>query len=502
MRRARSSGAPESKNRPWTLASGTTFYWHDYETFGSDPARDRPAQFAGLRTDGDLNIVGEPLVLYCRPANDFLPQPAACLVTGITPALARERGLAECRFIAAIHEQLARPGTCGVGYNSLRFDDEITRHTLYRNFFDPYAREWQHGNSRWDLIDALRTAFALRPEGLEWPLREDGLPSFRLEDLTAANGIDHGDAHDALADVRATIAVARLLRERQPRLYAHLLSHRDKQSALAALDIAAMKPVLHVSGMFGAGRHNIALVVPLLRHPVNRNEVICHDLGVDPAPLFDLAADELRARLYTRAEDLPEGAARPGLKSVHINRCPVLLTPAMAQGDTALRLGIDLQNCHRHLAALRHYRDADPDGFAGKLRAIYTARQREATADPDLMLYSGGFFSDGDRRVMAEVRAATAQQLAAGSWLFEDARLPEMLFRYRARNFPDSLSADEAARWEEYRSWRLTDPAGGASICMAQFVAEIEHLQRAEGGGDARRRILDQLLVWSAELLN
>ncbi|MGH8474260.1 MAG: exonuclease domain-containing protein, partial [Methylococcales bacterium] len=127
-----------------------TLYWHDYETFGTDPAWDRPAQFAGLRTGEDLEIIAEPLVLYCKPADDMLPNPEACLITGITPQLASRKGLPEADFIAAIHEQLAQPATCGAGYNSLRFDDEVTRNCLYRNFYDPYAREWQHGNSRWD----------------------------------------------------------------------------------------------------------------------------------------------------------------------------------------------------------------------------------------------------------------------------------------------------------------------------------------------------------------
>src|SRR5690554_3991737 len=184
--------------------AATTFYWHDYETFGVDPARDRPVQFAGLRTDAQLNPIGEPLVIYARPADDYLPHPKACLVTGITPQEALAKGLPEREFIRLIHEELAQPGTCGVGYNSLRFDDEVTRYTLYRNFYDPYAREWQNGNSRWDIIDMLRAAYALRPEGIVWPQREDGLVSFKLEELTAANGISHEAAHGALSDVHAT----------------------------------------------------------------------------------------------------------------------------------------------------------------------------------------------------------------------------------------------------------------------------------------------------------
>jgi exodeoxyribonuclease-1 len=478
-----------------------TFYWHDYETFGADPSRDRPVQFAGLRTDQDLNPVGEPLVLFARPADDFLPQPQACLVTGISPQLALAKGVPESEFIAAIHRELAHPGTCGVGYNSLRFDDEVTRYTLYRNFYEPYGREWQNGNSRWDLIDLVRTAYALRPDGVQWPLREDGLASFRLEDLTAANGIAHEAAHDALSDVHATIAIARLVRERQPRLYDYVLRHRDKRSVQALLDIERMKPVLHVSGMFGAQRHNIALIVPLAQHPVNRNEVICYDLSVDPAPLMELAPEQLAELLFSRTADLPEGTERPGIKSVHINRCPVLVTAKMADPATAERLGISGEHCREHLAALRNYRERDAKSFRQKVHAIFAGRQFETVTDPDRMLYSGGFFSQHDKKAMEEVRACSPDELAASSFPFEDSRLPEMLFRYRARNFPQSLSPEERAQWEEYRFQRLTEPGAGASICMEEFQATIEELLASDTLGQAQQDLMRQLQDYGDSLL-
>jgi exodeoxyribonuclease I len=478
-----------------------TFYWHDYETFGADPSRDRPVQFAGQRTDADLNPIGEPLVVFARPADDFLPHPQACLVTGITPQQALSEGVPECEFIARIHGELARPGTCGAGYNSLRFDDEVTRYTLYRNFHEPYAREWQHGNSRWDIIDLVRTANALRPEGIEWPLREDGLPSFRLEQLTAANGISHGAAHDALSDVQATIALARLVRQRQPRLYDYVLRHRDKRSVQAQLDIAAMKPVLHVSGMFGALRHNIALIVPLAQHPVNRNEIICFDLSADPACLFELQPEQLRTLLFSRTEDLPEGIDRPGLKSVHINRCPVLVTARMADPATAERLGISGQQCRQHLAALREYRDRDARSFTDKLQAVYSGREFEPITDPDRMLYSGGFFSEADKQVMDQVRASSPEELATTSFGFEDKRLPEMLFRYRARNYPQTLTPQERAQWEEYRFARITEPGAGAGICMEEFQLLIEQLLEEGSLAAPKQALLQQLLDYGDSLL-
>jgi exodeoxyribonuclease-1 len=481
--------------------SGTSFYWHDYETFGADPSRDRPVQFAGLRTDAELNVVGEPLVIYSRPADDYLPHPQACLVTGISPQLALQQGVPEAEFIRQIHEELALPGTCGVGYNSLRFDDEVTRYTLYRNFYDPYAREWQNGNSRWDIIDMVRATCALRPEGIEWPLREDGLPSFRLEDLTAANGISHEAAHDALSDVHATIALAKLVRQKQPRLYDYVLNNRDKRSAQAMLDVATMKPVLHVSGMFGASRHNIALIVPLAVHPVNRNEVICYDLSVDPQPLFELEPDELQQLLYTRGEDLPEGRERPGLKSVHINRCPILVTAKMADAVTAERLGISGELCRRHLAALREFRATDSQAFTAKVQAVVSGRAFEEISDPDRMLYSGGFFSDADRRTMERVRASSPENLATATFPFEDARLPEMLFRYRARNYPDSLTGEERAQWEEYRFQRLTEPEAGGSLCMEEYQGMLEAMLGEESLAADQRTLLEQLLEYGDSLL-
>jgi exodeoxyribonuclease-1 len=473
-----------------------TFYWHDYETFGTDPGRDRPVQFAGLRTDAELNIIGEPLVVFARPARDVLPHPEACLVTGITPQQALREGVPESEFIAQIHAQLSQPGTCGVGYNSIRFDDEVTRYTLYRNFYDPYAREWQNGNSRWDIIDMVRLTYALRPDGIEWPLGEDGRPSFRLELLTAANGIGHEAAHDALSDVEATIALARLIREKQPRLFDYALGLRDKKTVLEQLDLEAMKPVLHVSGMFGAARSNIALIAPVAMHPTNKNEVICYDLAADPADLAELDAESIRERLFAPGAELPEGVERPGIKSIHINRSPVVMTPKLLDEPTSDRLQIDVAACRDHRARLL----AIP-GLADKLRAVYGGRKMPEQTNPDRMLYSGGFFSDADRRGFEQLRAASPQQLREQSFVFEDARIPEMLFRYRARNFPESLTGEEQGQWEEYRFAWLTDPEAGAAITLGEYQGRIEALLAEPDLAAEKRKVLEDLLEYGDSLL-
>jgi exodeoxyribonuclease-1 len=467
----------------------STFYWHDYETWGSDPRRDRPAQFAGLRTDEDLNSIGQPLLLFCRPADDFLPDPDACLVTGISPQRAYSTGMVEAEFAAAIHRELAAAGTCGAGYNSIRFDDEVTRHLLYRNFYDPYAREWKNNNSRWDLIDTIRLAHALRPEGIAWPRRPDGFTSFRLEELTAANGIEHSEAHDARADVRATIALARLLRERQPRLFAYTLTLRDKRRVEAML--ARGEPLLHVSARFPSEHGCIAPMLPLARHPANANGVICIDLRADPEPLLSLPVDEIRRRVFTPLSDLPQGTQRIPLKTVHTNRCPILAPMSTLSADAGERWQIDPNVASRHAERLR-----SSAAVAEKVQQAHRMPESNPSVDPDLMLYTGGFFSDADRQAMDRLRRLSPQDLATARFAFEDPRLPELLFRYRARNWPEVLDAEERERWDAYRLERLADVADEGTMTIERYLHRLEELRSSSGIDEAIRQLLAELEDW------
>ena len=466
-----------------TTAATHTFLWHDYETFGTQVRRDRPAQFAAIRTDAELNEIGEPLMLYCRPANDFLPDPQSCLITGITPQLCLERGLPEYQFAAQIEQALSQPGTIGVGYNTIRFDDEITRFMFWRNLIDPYAREWQNECGRWDLLDVVRTAYALRPQGITWPTKPEGGASFKLTDLTAANGLAHESAHDALSDVRATIALARLIKQAQPKLFNFCLGLRrkDKVAAELGLPTAPMhaKPFLHISGMFPAERGCLALMWPLAMHPVNKNELIAWDLAHDPRPLAVMNADEIRLRMFTRSDDLPDGVTRLPVKTIHLNKSPMVvgnyktLTPEMAQ-RWGLQMDAQLQN-----AALAQ---GLPD-----MSAIWPEvfkRPKEGPVDVDEDLY-GGFVGNADRRRLNDLRAASPQKLATMRQAFDDARLAELVFRYRARNFPESLSLEEGARWEAHRAARLFEGVGGARTVDA-LSAEIDQLaQSADERGEA-----------------
>ena len=472
----------------------STFLFHDYETFGADPRRDRPSQFAALRTDADFNVLEEPTVLYCKVADDYLPHPAACLLTRITPQKANRRGVPELEFAETVHRMMSEPNTCVLGYNSLRFDDEITRHLFYRNLLDPYGREWQNGNSRWDLIDVVRAFYAMRPEGVHWPLRDlpDGrkAPSFKLEDLTAANGIPHEGAHDALSDVRATIALAKLLKTANPKLFDYLFALRSKHKVNELLDVAARRPVLHVSRRYPALQGCSAFVVPLARHPHNPNGVIVCDLSVDLAPLKSLSPEQIRERVFISNDDLPEGEKRIPLKVIHVNRCPVVLPINAVDDAVASRLGLDRRRAECHWQQVV----ADPT-LTAKVAAVFDAPLPESgVPDPDTMLYSGSFFSASDKREMLQVHQRTSGwDLVGMTPAFQDIRLPEMLFRVRARSFPETLERDEREQWEAFR-WERFNDAQHSALTLTAFAQELERCQQQDLPPDVSQ-ILEEVVM-------
>jgi exodeoxyribonuclease-1 len=475
-----------------------SFFWHDYETFGVSPRVDRPAQFAGIRTDADLNEIGQAVMLYCQPAPDYLPQPQACLLTGILPQTCQAKGVPEYRFAERIEQELARPGTVGVGYNTIRFDDEVTRHLFWRSLIDPYAREWQNQCGRWDLLDVVRCTWALRPEGIEWPLHDDGRPSFKLEHLTAANGLTHEAAHDALSDVRATIDMARLIKSRQPRLWDFCLRLRKKEAVLAEIGVG--QPFIHISGMYPVTQGCIGLVWPLAPHPSNKNEIIVWDLAHDPAELFTLSAKDIRQRMYTKAEDLPAGVTRLPIKTIHINKSPMVigqlktLTPAVVE-----RWHIDVPQALKHaeVAALHGH------SMAGIWPEVF---EREASANPvdvDQDLY-GGFIGNDDRRLLTRLRSlsptALAEQLADRQPHFADERLSELLFRYRARNHPGTLSEADMQQWRAHCEQVLVEGVAGG-LTLESYTRLLDELSEQVSDDDERSQdILGALYDYAAQI--
>ena len=464
-----------------------TFFFYDLETSGLNPRQDRIMQFAGQRTDMNLEPIGDPYNLLVTLNDDTLPSPDALMVTGITPQKTVEEGYTEAQFARMLGEEIFTPDTIAVGFNNIRFDDEFIRHLLWRNFHDPYEWSWKDGRSRWDLLDVVRLTRALRPEGINWPLDAKGEPSNRLELITSANGIAHENAHDALADVTALIAVTKLIKQKQPQLYDYLLKMRDKKVVQQLVNVDDKKPFVYASGRYDKEFAKTTVAFPLT---TSRNGgVVVYDLRYDPTPFVELDTNELAAKIFASWEERQaEDFVKLPVKELQYNRCPAVAPlGVLEQGDGWQKISLSAETIQQH----QHILLKHPD-FAEKLRSIFENKPAfKKLPDPEAQLYDG-FLNDRDRLRVEAVRNADERELADFHPEFQDERLTPLLLHYKARNFPRSLSEDDLAQWEIWRAQHLQAQLPG-------FMASLQRL--ASTATDEQQFILQELQLWAEAVL-
>lgn len=462
-----------------------TFFFYDLETSGTDPRKQRIMQFAGQRTDMNLKPIGDPIDVMVALSEDVLPEPHAVLITGITPQKSREDGYSEAEFVKLLHKQVLLPGTIMTGYNNIRFDDEFMRYTLYRNFHDPYEWAWQDGRSRWDLLDVVRMTRALRPDGIKWPVKEDGQPVNSLEMLAAENNFDHKRAHNAMSDVEVLVDLARLLREKQSKLFDYLLKMRDKKEIAKLVNLDDPQPFVYASGRYPIGLGHTTVAYPLA--PGDKpGTVIVYDLRHDPADWDIMNIHELKGIRFANYEKRQmEGFVPLPAKLLAYNKCPAVAPMGVLDSDTQDRLKLDLNLVQQNLVKLRR------SGLADKLREAFMGGEFAKSNDVDAQLYDG-FVTDADKPKMNAVRNASANDLADFNPNFADERLSELLVRYKARNYPQSLNEDERGKWEEYRTDRIMNDLPKYSQSLAMLASQAQTTQS--------HFLLQELQLWAESI--
>lgn len=455
----------------------TSFFFYDLETSGFSPSAARIMQFAGQRTDEDLRPVGEPVNVLIKLAGDVLPDPDAIMVTGITPQSTVAEGLTEAEFLTFFYEHVVKPDTIFLGFNTVRFDDEFMRTLHYRNFYDPYEWQWQNGCSRWDILDVVRMTRALRPDGIAWPETDEGKPTNRLELLTKVNGLDHEHAHDALNDVLATIAIARLIREKQPDLFKYLLDCRSKKQVSNL--ITTGQPFVYTSGRYPSDYLHTTVAVQLAKH-TEQDSALVYDLRYDPTPFFAMSPDELveawRYKPGRTAEEI-----RLPVKTVKFNRCPAVAPLGVIKDEAVQqRLGLSLDDITRNMQLLKQGHAAFAIKIAAAVKIMDEQRASDERARPalnretaDAQMYDG-FFNPSDKQLMSAFRAASPDELLTISPKFSDKRLKLLAPLYKARNYPASLSAEERQAWEQHVSKQLF--SGGPESRLSRYFARLQEL--------------------------
>lgn len=452
-------------------------------------------QFAGQRTDLGLKPVGEPVNFLIKITDDILPDVDATLITGITPQMTLADGLTEAEFLREFAENIATPGTVFVGYNTVRFDDEFMRCLHYRNFYDPYEWQWQDSRSRWDLLDVVRMTRALRPQGIEWPFDINGKPTNRLELLTGLNKLSHEHAHDALSDVNATIEVARLIRNKQSKLFDYLFAMRDKKKVAELVN--KNEPFVYTSGRYASEHQKTTVALKICDHPKNNGSALVFDLRHDPAEWASQTAEQLaEAWRWKKDSDEP----RLPVKTMAFNRCPAVAPLSVLDADSQERLSIDLAIIKKHHTVLEQAKD-----LADKLcKAVEILDKKQQTSlvstdkDVDNCIYDG-FFGERDKNAMRVVRAADPSELGNLGLKFDDHRLDALLPLYKARNYPKQLTAEERQEWEKFRTRKLFD--GGQKSKLAKYFARLQEVASQPGLTGHQQYLLEELRLYAESIM-
>lgn len=463
-----------------------TFFFYDLETSGLNARTQRVMQFAGIRTDMDLKQVGEPMNILVKLSDDILPEPYAVLVTGITPQQTLTDGLNESEFCKFLSTEVFTPDTITVGFNNVRFDDEFIRYTFWRNFYDPYEWSWSEGRSRWDMLDVIRMTRALRPDGIKWPVDENGKPTNRLELISKINGLNHTKAHDALSDVEALIDVAKLIKSKQPKLFDYLLEMRDKKRVAELVNLENPVPFVYSSGRYDGNYEKTTIAFPIAPGPTP-GSVLVYDLRYDPSQYVNATPKALSEIMFATREQRqdPDYQALP-VKTLTYNKCPAVAPMGVLDDAARERLGLSLETLQENMKKLSNMTD-----FGARVREAFEMREPfEPTTDVDQQLYDG-FLPDKDKPRMSAVRTADADALVDFHPNFTDERLNELLLRYKARQFPAALSEDEQKAWEEYRARKL----------HVELPKYMETLQKLAGSGSADRFLLEELQLWAEAIV-
>lgn len=468
-----------------------SFFFYDLETSGFSAHEHRIMQFAGQRTDMELRPIGDPVNVFIKITGDCLPDIDAVLITGITPQQTLMDGVTEAEFLRLFEREIATPGTIFLGFNTVRFDDEFMRCLHYRNFYDPYEWHWQEGRSRWDMLDVVRMTRALRPEGIEWPFDIHGRPTNRLELLTALNKLEHEHAHDALSDVEATIEVARLIRNKQTKLFDYLFTMRDKNKVAELVN--KNEPFVYTSGKYSSEYEKTTAALQICAHP-KRQGALVYDLRHDPAEWLGRTPEQLaEAWRYKKDSDEP----RLPVKTMRFNCCPAVAPMGVLDAASQARLHLDPARIAHHAKILQADR-----AFAEKLcKAVEImdngrqARFVSVEQDVDACMYEG-FFAPADKHAMSVVRAADPAELGALDLRFKDQRLEALLPLYKARNYPKYLTDEERTTWEKFRAQKLM--TGGSNSKLANYVARLQAVV-ADGGLTGHQEYLIEELKLYAE---
>lgn len=469
------------------------FVFYDTETTGTDTDFDQILQFAAIHTDFQFNEL-DRIEIRCRLMPHIVAAPGAVRVTKVTAAQLCDGTLdSHYAMMRKIREKLVSwAPAIFIGYNSLRFDEHLLRQAFYKTLHPVYLTN-NNGNMRTDALRIVQAVSLFAPGVLTLPVNDDGDEVFKLDRVAPLNGFAHERAHDAAADVEATIFLCRMLAEKAPEVWSSFMRFSQKA---AVVDYLSAERVFCLSDFY-FGKPYSWIVTEIGRNAEIGSEHFVYNLAIDPDSLRDLSDDDLVARLAR----LPKPVRR--LKS---NGCPIIVpvddAPAIAR---AAEFGFD---------ELMHRADvlAGDDALRARLIAAFqsTQQEREPSIHVEQQLYDS-FFSKPDEMLMEKFHVVPWEQRLGIIQQFGDPRLQQigrrLIYIERPDLFPaqnrfelDCAAARRVCANKTDVPW-LTLPQ--AIAAMDELLAETDPAENAflqEHREHLSQRLQSALLVLAAAM--
>jgi exodeoxyribonuclease I len=307
-----------------------SFVFYDTETTGTNTYFDQILQFGAIHTDDELNEL-DRFECRCRLDGHVVPSAGAFRVTGMTIGKVTAADLpTHYEMVCQLKEQLEKwCPTTFVGWNTLSYDEHLLRQAFYKCLHPPYLTN-TNGNQRSDMLKLAQCAEAFSKDVLTVPLNEKGKPTFKLDQLAPANGFHHLNAHDAMADVEATIFICRLIKHRAPEAWQQMLHCAAK---------ARVEEVIHGSAVFMLREYYGSVreyALTRLGEEPNGFAPLAYDLSIDSHQLHVMSDTELSSRL--------KRSPRP-IRRIRTNAAP-FVTPAVS-GQSIAGLSYDTLTARR-----------------------------------------------------------------------------------------------------------------------------------------------------------
>ena len=365
------------------------------------------------------------------------------------------------------------------------------RALAFRNFYEPYEWHWKDGRGRWDLLDPMRMMRALRPEGIKWPTI-DGKPTVKLEELAKANNITHDNAHDALSDVQALIDLAVLYKKSQPKLFSYLIGNRDKKTVAKIAEKG--EPFVYTSGKYDSEFNKTTVVWNCFSHP-RRDGAIVYDLRYDPTEWIKLEpvklAEHWSARYGSEIKQLP-------VKTIQYNRCPAIAPLSVLDNESKKRIGYS-SGIDKNLEILKQ----NPE-FINKLKTALDILEKEQQSrlplddEVDNKLYDE-FWNDKDKAEMLKIRHSDVNVFEELQKEIKNKRLRDMMPLYKARNYPNKLTAEEHEFWESRK--RRLFMSGGENSQLSKIFNRIQAIHKARALSKNEEYLLSELQLYIESIL-